>query len=261
MSKKIFSYKIRIKIFLIIIFIGLSNLLSATNSDSLFTQANSAYNSSDFQKAIELYEQFADSGYQSAEVYFNLGNAYYKQNYLSLAIINYERAKRVDPYDEAINYNLEHANAFKVDKIEEIPVFFLKTWVTNLTLLLSFETWGRLSLILFGLLIIFILIYLFTPKLGLKKLSFIAALLFALFSLLSFVMAHKRNNIQFANDIAIITSSSVTVKSSPDESGTDLFLLHEGTKVTIEDKVGEWYEIKIADGNTGWIGVDKLEIV
>ena len=252
------SYKILLLFLFSIIYL---NNARAENPDTLFLQANNEYKNSNFQKSIELYEQIISEGFSSAEVYFNLGNAYYKTNNLPYAILNYERAKLIKPNDEAINYNLQLVNTFKVDQIDEIPVFFMKEWFNGLVLWKSFETWSYISICSFLFIIVCVLLFLFSGNAKLKKLTFILAILFFITSASSFALAHKRYNIQTVKNKAIITASSVTTKSSPDDSGNDLFVLHEGTKVSIEDKVGDWLEIKISDGNKGWIHGENLEII
>ena len=235
--------------------------LITINPDSTYKRANDAYFASDYSTAIDLYKKLIQEDFESAELYFNMGNAYYKQNYLPLAILYYEKAKRIKPNDEAINYNLQLVNTFKVDQIEELPEFFLKTFVKNFVLLMSFETWGYLSITFFALCIIFVLIYLFTSKIGFKKTSFILVIILFFFSIVSFTFAHQRFRFQISDSEAIITIQSVTLKGSPDESGTELFVLHEGTKVSIEDEIGDWYEIRISDGNKGWMKKSDLEII
>ena len=252
------TYKILFSLLISIVYL---QTIKAENADTLFQQANTEYKNSNFQKSIELYEQIVSEGYSSSELYFNLGNAYYKANNLPYAILNYERAKLIRPNDEAINYNLQLVNTFKVDQIEEIPEFFVKEWFSSLVLWKSYEIWSYTSVISFFMVIICILLFLFSGKTKLKKLSFVFAILLFVVSTTTFILAHKRYNIQTTKDKAIITVSTVTTKSSPDESGNDLFVLHEGTKVNIEDKVGDWLEVKISDGNKGWIHSENLEII
>lgn len=249
----------KLKVLYIISLIAIGLNIHANEADSVFVKANNAFTNSDYQSAITLYSQIIDEGYASAELYYNLGNAYFKENYLPKAILYYEKAKLLAPNDDAINFNLELANTFKVDQIEAIPEMFLKKWINNVSLLFASKWWGYISIGLFTLFVIFTITYLFTFKISLKKSSFIFGILTIALSILSFSMAHKRLSMLTNSKSAIIMTPSITIKSSPDISGTDLFVLHEGTKVSIEDQLSGWYEIRIADGNKGWVPTDHIE--
>jgi tetratricopeptide (TPR) repeat protein len=233
----------------------------AQQADSLFAMANAAYSSSNYLQAIEMYQQILDQGHESAELYFNLGNAYYKENYLPKAILYYEKAKLLDPADDAISFNLQLANAYKVDQIESIPDVFVKKWIRTASMWMPASLWGYVSVALFALFAAFSITYLFSGRPGVKKTSFILGILVFLLSSFAFAFGHKRWRIQTRHDTAIIMAPSINIKSSPDDSGTDLFVLHEGTKVGIEDELGEWAEIRIADGNKGWIKKSELEVI
>lgn len=249
------------KLSFIILLLSSAFIIKASQADSIFYQANEAYAASKFSESIDSYEGLIDQGYFSAELYFNLGNAYYKNNNISYAILNYERAKMLDPNNEDINFNLKLANTYKVDQIEELPRFFLSTWTDAVSKWFSFEIWGKISLLLFiGFAIVF-LIFLFTSIPGLKKTNFVIAVILLVLSITTFTFANNRHNEFTDRENAIITTQSVTVKSSPDESGNELFVIHEGTKVKITETIGDWFYIRIADGNMGWVLKNDLEVI
>ena len=235
------------------------NSAFAFNADSLVTAGNTAYVNGDFQMAAEKWQIVIDSGYAAAELYFNLGNSYYRMNNFAKAIINYERALLIDPSNKDINFNLDLANAHVVDKIDVIPEFFLKKWIENAARLTSTNNWAIYSITTFVLFLIFLSIYLFSSKIFSKKIAFYLSIILLIISITTFTFSSMRKKMIVERNTAIIMSPSVTVKSSPNEYGTNLFILHEGTKVETVDSVGTWNEIKISNGNKGWIHKSALE--
>jgi tetratricopeptide (TPR) repeat protein len=226
--------------------------------DSLVFTGNDLYAKGHYYHAINVYEQIVDSGYESAELYFNLGNAYYKVNNIPLAILNYERAKKIDPWDKEIRHNLAIANTRIVDKIDVIPEFFLKNWITYIVNIASSDNWAIISITSFILFLLLFLVYLFSTRIGLKKLSFWLGILIFIISATSLYSSLKRKQFLTSKNSAIITSPTVTAKSSPAEWGVDLFVIHEGTRVIIIDSIDVWNEIRISDGKRGWINKSDL---
>jgi tetratricopeptide (TPR) repeat protein len=226
--------------------------------DTLVRTGNDLYAKGQYYYAINVYEQVVDSGYGSAELFFNLGNAYYKVNNIALAILNYERAKKMNPWDKDIKHNLAIANARIVDKIDVIPEFFLKSWIAKIVNITSSDYWAILSISAFILFLVLVLIYLFSSRIALKKLSFWLGILIFIISVTSFYSSLKRKQFLTSRNSAIIISPTVTAKSSPDEWGVDLFVIHEGTRVIVMDSIDMWNEIKISDGKRGWINRTDL---
>jgi len=242
-------------------FVFITSLSLANTNQVLIDSAREAYGSNEFELAINYYEQILNTGYEAPEVYFNLGNSYYKSNKLTLAIINYERALLLAPDDEEIQFNLNIARNYVVDKIEALPRLFIYNWIDSLLYLKSSDAWTKLSLGTFILMLILFLFYFFTNNINIKKISFWFGILLIIVSVLSFLFSAKqKKNIELRNS-AIVYSSSVTIKSSPDLSGNDLFVLHEGTKVIVEDSIHDWGEIKIADGNKGWLKASDVVVL
>lgn len=247
------------RILLVIIHINLFLSVFAVDADSLIQAGNRYYVSNDYQKAADIYQLVVDSGFIAPELYFNLGNAYYKMNNYARAILNYERALLLAPANKDIKFNLELANMHVVDKIDVIPEFFVKRWLRNLTKTATTNTWAVISMLTFGLFLILLAFYLFSSGRLVKQLSFYMFILSFIISVTCYVFSAQRKNMLEERQAAIIIAPSVTAKSSPDEYGTNLFILHEGTKVEVTDSIDRWNEIKISNGNKGWIQKSTFE--
>lgn len=221
------------------------------------------YAEGDFEGALEEWLSIYKTGYSSAELMYNLGSAYFKLNDTPNSILFFERAALLDPTDEDITYNLNIARLLAVDRFEEIPELFFVRWFNVLSLSLSSNGWASISIVTFVLCLCFLLLYFLTNHYKVKVMGFWVAVLLLCASLLSFSAALRNKNLLYDNPSAIIFAPQVHGKSSPDDSGTDLFLLHEGTKVEVVDKegVGGWLEIRLSDGNKGWIPASDLEVI
>jgi tetratricopeptide (TPR) repeat protein len=236
-----------------------ANMAFGNNYINIFDRANDFYKKEQYDTSIILYESILKSGVESSEVYYNLGNAYYKKKNIARAILNFERAHKLAPGDDNISFNLQLAQTMIVDKINTLPEFFLKHWWRYFSELFSSNGWGILSIIFFIVALILAIIYLFTVKLWLKKLSFWLVLILIAISIVSFFNSYQLKSRSLAKTSAIVMTPSITIKSSPDENGTDLFVIHEGLKVWVIDKVDNWSKIIIADGNSGWLKNSDIE--
>ncbi len=247
------------KQFLFLIFLSLSAISAAAVPDSLFLKGNEYYMQRQYQMAEQSYSAVVAMGYESADLYFNLGNALYKQDKFAPAILYYEKALLLRPGDEDIKENLKLANARIIDKIDAIPEFFVKRWINGLRGIFSPDVWAVISLVLFVAGLAGILVSYLSLGTGLRKAALGTGLVFVFLSLLSVgLMATRIRYIQ-KHEYAIIMSTSVTARSSPDEQSTNVFVLHEGTKVQVTDSLLNWKEIRIANGNTGWIPGETIE--
>ncbi len=226
---------------------------TAAEPSQIIEQANQAYMQEEYAYAIELYEQVLALGLESAALYYNLGNSYFKANRLAPAILNYERALRMKPFDENIQHNLEIARSKTIDQIEPVPVIFYEKWWKAFLFLLSIDRWAVMALITLFLAFMMLLLYFFSGSIGLKKTGLIVSLLLLLVSATSFLAAQRQYAYNYKKHYAIVFEPRVTVKSGPSQTSTDLFVLHEGTKVRIIDNISEWVEIRIANGNSGWL--------
>ncbi len=230
--------------------------------DSLWNQATVAYSEGHWEVAAAGYEMISNAGLESAALYNNIGNAYFKQSDLPHAILYYERALKLDPAYSDARYNLGIANNLIQDRIDPVPEFILKSWARECCYLLNGNIWAVLTLVLFILVLAMLLLFLLAARPAGKRTGFFCAIVFLLFALTTFSFSLWQKADYQRADGAIVMRPVSAVKSSPSsESSTDLFILHEGTKVTILDEVGEWRNILLADGRQGWIRSSDTELI
>lgn len=245
----------------IFIFIFGSFSIFSQNPEDLIREANEAYSRSEYSHAIELYEQVISLDLAAPELYYNLGNAYFKNNRPGRAVLNYERASRLDPSNENIIHNLNVARSRLVDRVEQRPLLFYERWWRNIYMQQSASGWGITAVIILFFFLSSTSIYLFSRTRGIKKTAFYTGIFLLLITGLSFIFAHKQYNRLTAENEAIIMNPRVSAKSSPSQQSPDLFLVHEGTKVIIRNSLGEWIEIGLTDGNVGWVKKETLEVI
>jgi tetratricopeptide (TPR) repeat protein len=227
-----------------------------TFAQSDFDVANAAYADGRYEEAATLYQSLLDEQ-EDATLYYNLGNARFKQGELAQAILNYERALRLQPNNKDAQYNLAFAQSRITDNIVEQD-FFLSAWARAIRNNLRERTWLGLSIGLFILGLVGLLLFLLGREPWIRKTAFHTAWLALLFSLITGLNAYSLHQRDTLRNEAIITQGVVNAKSSPDRSGTDLFTLHEGTKVTIRETLGEWCNIRVGN-NEGWIKQQNME--
>ncbi len=216
----------------------------------LYKSASALYKANQFDQAAADYEKILSQGYKTVEVYYNLGNCYFKLNNLSKAIVNYERALKLSPQDEDIQHNLAVANTKVIDKIIPVPTLaVLNTW-NNFTSAKSSYGWALFAVGFVWLALVFFAVYLFVSA---RRFSFSLGVFFFILSIAFISLAEKQSEREQQSDYAILTLTNSFVKSAPDAAGNDLFMLHEGVKFQILDRVGEWSKIRLADGKVGWI--------
>ncbi len=236
-----------------LLFFLLLAYLPRAGEQELLGQAKRHYIAQEYEKAAALYEQILAGGRESAGLYFNLGNSLFKSGDYVRAILNYERALLLDPRNEDIRFNLRIANQYIVDNPEPLPRPFFSRWWQGLASLTSPDGWARISNAAFLLLLVLLGGYLFGRTLWLKKAAFYNALAAAVILIISFTLAWQQHNLLKRHDTAILVCPRTTVKSAPAATGTDLFMIHEGLKVEITDSLDLWKEIRISDGNKGWM--------
>lgn len=224
-----------------------------------FNEGTRLYTEGRYREALEVWLPIYKSGYRSPNLNYNIGNAYFKLNDIPHAVLFYERAILLKPADEDINYNLQIARSYTVDKFTEVPEIFLVTWYNFVSLALSSDAWAYLSISSFIFFLVLLLFYLFSAVYRFKVASFWLAVLMLLLSISSLLFSVRNRSLVYSSDKAIILCPQVNGKSSPYAGGNDLFVIHEGTKVTVTDAVGDWNEIRLPDGNKGWIPVNCLE--
>ncbi|MEA1887602.1 MAG: tetratricopeptide repeat protein [Bacteroidota bacterium] len=222
----------------------------------LYDRALTEYQNNNFEESLELFQKLIASGYSSYKLYYNTGNAAFKTGDIPEAILNYEKALLIKPFNEDARYNLEIAKTYTVDKLEAIPEVFFIRWFKLFSLLLHTNTWSIISMACFAFSLILLAVFLFSARYKLKKQTFLLAVVLFVISLLSFALALTNKSLILNNNEAIVFEPVVTGTSSPGTGGNELFVIHEGTKVEVEDKLGEWYEIRLSDGTVGWIPMD-----
>ncbi len=222
---------------------------------------DSAYIRNDYAAAIQIYEELLQQG-ESAEIYYNLGNSYYKAGDIARAILNYERALLLQPDNGDIRANLEIARAKTVDKITPVPEVFFVAWIHSLGDHLGVDAWGKWAIVCFILLLVGLGLFFLGKQVRLKKAGLTAAVIFLILTVVCNLYASRQKDKLVNRDRAIVLTPSVTVRSTPSESGTSLFILHEGCKVQIKDNtLREWKEITLEDGKVGWLPVSSIEII
>jgi len=228
----------------------------------LLQQANEAYAKGAFKEAAELYEETLKANGESAIVYYNLGNSYYRLNKVAPSILNFERALLLDPGNKDIRFNLEIAKLKAVDRIDHIEDFFLTEWFRSIQNLLSTDAWSNFSIACFLLMIGGLILFFFSRRVFIKKFGFYFALVLLVFVIFGNSFAYNQKKKLTQRNEAIILAPTTNIKSSPDNSGTDLFILHEGTKVKLsKTSVGEWEKIETSDGSVGWIRSSEIEVI
>ena len=227
----------------------------------LWTEANQAYQRSEYIHAIELYENLLKLDIVSSELYYNLGNAYFRNNNIGKAVLNYERAIRIDPANDNIQHNLEIAKSRTIDNVVPRAKLFYERWWRSIYNMQSANGWGITGIIFLSLFLIFLATYFFAHTMWMKKSAFYTAGVLLLFTVFSVIFAQTQYNRINNQKEAIIMVPRVTVKSSPSGQSPDIFLIHEGTKVFLRTSLDGWYEINLADGNIGWIKMDSFEVI
>lgn len=222
-------------------------------------EADSAYVQERYEQAISLYNKLLETG-ASASVYYNLGNAYYRTGDMAHAILAYERAYLMEPGDADIRFNLQLARTKTIDKIVPESEMFFITWFRQMIDWYSADQWGRAVVVCFALFVVSLLLYFFAGRMLWRKVGFGVGVCTLILAVLFHIFAYQQKQKLLVCTHAIVMSSSLTVKSTPSTSGTDLFVLHEGTKVEItDDTMKDWKEIRLADGKVGWVPVKTIE--
>lgn len=234
---------------------------SAARQEGNVTKAegDSAYMRNDYAAAIQIYESLLKKG-EAAEVYYNLGNSYYKADDIAKAILNYERALLLQPGNADIRANLEIARSKTIDKVIPVPEIFFVSWLKALINTLSTDAWAKWGIAFFILLLVSCSLFFFSKQVLVKKIGFSAGIVFFVLVVLSNVFAAQQKSALTNRNETIVLIPSVTVRSTPSESGVSLFILHEGRKVEIkDDSMREWKEIRLEDGKVGWLPASSIE--
>jgi hypothetical protein len=254
------SPKASLILLLFLLFASANTPLTASAATTK-AEADSAYAAGRYQDAIKGYTVLLKQG-ASADLYYNLGNAYYRSEDITHAVLNYERAYLLSPGDKDIRHNLQMARSKTIDKITPESEFFFVTWMRALVNFMGVDDWAHTALIALALAIILALIYLFADIVWLRKLGFFGGALLLVVFVLSNVFAFVQRQELVHHRGAIIMGSAVNIKSTPAQNGTDLFILHEGTRVDIiDDQMQQWKQVRVADGKEGWVEAKQIEAI
>ena len=237
---------------LIVVSCLISKGQSGAMADSV-SAGNQLYNTAKYQEAIRKYQSVVSQGFESAELYFNLGNAFYKSGNATYAILNYERAKKLAPNDEDIRYNLDLAHTQIIDNVVSLPEPGFLRWWKQLINSQSISSWGTMSIITFFTFLSLFGLFLLSRSFRIKRLAFWVSIAAISISAITFSIGSHLTSKLINHNTAVITDRSVRVKSSPSETGTELFIVHEGVTVQLTDKLGEWVNVSLPDGNKGWV--------
>ncbi len=246
--------------FALVVF-ALSFKVCLGNGNNMLDSANRAYAQKKYSYAITLYEGILKNGLIAPELYFNLGNAYYKSKNIPKAILNYERARKIEPDDEDIMINLKIANSQTTDRIENPHEEIIKVWKRHFFGLSTERGWSFYSIGFFIIGIGFILLYLISSRILIRQISFTLGGVFLLLTISTSLIAWDKCSSAALHTEAIIMAPNITAKGSPDEKGTDLFILHEGAKVTLLQTNGNWQEVRLANGTAGWLPESAFEAI
>lgn len=239
----------------------MAGVMSVGISAQTKSEADSAFVHEEYEKAIDIYTGLLEQG-ESADIYYNIGNCYYKTDRIAKAILNYERAALLDPGDANIRFNLAMARNKTVDKIIPHTEMFFITWFNQMTDWMSIDGWAYTAIILFVCMLGALLFYFLMNRVVWKKIFFYTAVVCLPLVILCNVFAHRQKTRLNERTAAVVMQPSVVVRSTPTQSGTDLFILHEGTQVEItDDSMEEWKEVKLADGKIGWVLSSDIERV
>lgn len=225
------------------------------------TKGNTAYQAGFYENAAQLYEKVISQGYTSSELYYNLGNSYFKAGNYPAAILNYERALRLNPGNEDIQYNLRVANNRIIDKIDQLPQIFYERWWQAVKQLTSPDGWAMLTLILFVAFFLTLAWFLLSTSVSLRRTLLPIAFVMLFLSGIFFILAAETHSEVKNQREAIVFEATLPVKSSPEESGIDLFVIHEGLKVEVIDELSGWKEIRIANGSKGWVKEEAIRAI
>lgn len=224
-------------------------------------KAEKAYDSKKYKEAIESYEKLIKDGYKSYQLYFNLGNSYYRNNELGKAIYYYELARKIEPNDEDVRINLGIASGKTVDKIDSKENFFITAVKTNLLSSFTTRAWAWLTIVLFGTACILFFVFVGSNSLIIKRISFLlSSLLFVTF-IVTYFLGYSAVKARYENKFAIVLIREVRIMNEPTAMAKVKFSLHEGTKIRVVENNGDWLLIKLDNGNEGWVKINDVGII
>jgi len=259
MCNNFFSSLLNQLLIVILFFLFFAGTALTNQLDELMQKGGDYYRNGEYEKAIETYEEILNDDYEGTILYYNLANSYYRIGKLGYAILNYERALKLSPTDEDVKHNLAFANLSTIDRIQPLPKFFIfDIWEAVLSLF-SVNGWSYFAYFLFIILLLFIAYYFFVKTIFQQKAILFSGLGVLLILALTVSLLVVKINRETTEKNGVIVVQSVTIKTSPDIKSTDTFVIHEGIKIKLEDKIDDWVKIRLADGKVGWLLAEKME--
>ena len=247
------------KIFFLLLVI--TNSVTAENVDSLFVSANNLYKTNDFEAAIENYKKIESQDLVSAELYYNLGNCYYKLNKVGPSIYYYENALKLNPLNEDVKKNLVFAKRLAFDNIQELPKTILQKFNANYLQKLSYNQWAIVVIVFSFVASVLFLAFYFAAVPSKKRFYFVTSMGCFILLLCSLFITYNQHSTSVNNKEAIVFAEKTTVRNAPTLNSEKVFTLHEGTKVVVLDLVDNWKKIKLADGEIGWIIATDIKLL
>jgi tetratricopeptide (TPR) repeat protein len=245
----------------LLLIVVISANIFASGFEQLFNEGNELYRNGKYNEAIVVYKKMLDSNFESANLFYNLGNCYYRLDKLGYAILFYEKGKKLSPGDDDISHNLLFARNNTIDKIETLPSIFIFEWWESLIAVFSVDGWTYLLLLFLFFLLISISVFLLTRNPIFNRYSFFSGLISFLLLIFTLAVLLVRLNTDASQQYGVVIESVVEVKTSPDKSSKNAFIIHEGLKSRIDDKLDNWYKIKLEDGKVGWIEESKIGLI
>ncbi len=231
----------------------------ANQLDELMQKGGDYYRNGEYGKAIESYEEILNDDYEGTALYYNLANSYYRIGKLGYAILNYERALKLSPTDEDVKHNLAFANLSTIDRIQPLPKFFIFDIWEAILGMFSVNSWSYLAYFLYIILLMFIAYYFFVKTIFQQKVILFSGLGVLIILALTVSLLVVKVNRETTEKSGVIVVQTVTVKTSPDIKSTDTFIIHEGLKIKVEDRLDDWLKIRLADGKVGWLLTENVE--
>ena len=238
------------------------SILSAQiNVENIFSQANELYNKGSYIEAINNYKEIIKNDFHSAELYYNLGNAYYRLDSIASSVYYYEKALQLNPNDREIIDNLELINKTLVDEIDPITIPLIESILNRVSNIFYFETWGYISIFFSFLIVALFLSYYFANSSRVKRLTFVLLCISSIFILVSLINGNKGYNNYINNEYAVIYSYETDLKTEPNYRSETLFMLHEGTKIQVLENYNNWIKIRLVNGQVGYIQLIDVKIL
>ncbi|SVB08472.1 uncharacterized protein METZ01_LOCUS161326 [marine metagenome] len=238
------------------------SILSAQiNVENIFSQANELYNKGIYIEAINNYKEIIKNDFHSAELYYNLGNAYYRLDSIASSVYYYEKALQLNPNDREIIDNLELINKTLVDEIDPITIPLIESILNSISNIFYFETWGYISIFFSFLIVALFLSYYFANSSRVKRLTFVLLCISSIFMLVSLINGNKGYNNYINNEYAVIYSYETDLKIEPNYRSETLFMLHEGTKIQVLENYNNWIKIRLVNGQVGYIQLIDVKIL